>query len=279
MSPQAKAMARQLRRSSDGTGTGSATVATVERAVDVLMCFVESSTRDLGVTEIAEGLGLSKAAVHRVLSSLRARELIELNEDTRRYSLGVGSMRLGLAYLERIDIRRVAHPELVALSGQTNETATLSIRKGRLGVYVDQVVPDREVIMSVGLAEPFPLHAGASSKAFLAFLKPKEIEEYLADQPLEALTPDTVTDAKALRKELGTIHERGWVRSSGERKSGAASVAAPVLDHLGAPIAVVSVCGPQERFSDEFEACRDALLDSTSKLSAKLGWVAPADPT
>ena len=57
----------RARRSANGEG-GSATVATVERAADVLMYFVDAATPDLGVTEIAEGLGLSKAAVHRVLS-------------------------------------------------------------------------------------------------------------------------------------------------------------------------------------------------------------------
>jgi DNA-binding IclR family transcriptional regulator len=253
-------------------GNGSATVATVERAADVLMYFVEAGAPDLGVTEIAEALGLSKAAVHRVLSSLRARELIELNERTRRYALGIASMRLGLAYLERMDVLRVAHPELVALSLQTNETATLSVRHGGHRVYIDQVTPDREVIMSVGLGEPFPLHAGASSKAFLAFLPREEIDAYLTGHPLAALTPGTITDVKALRRHLNEIRKQGWAHSAGERKSGAASVAAPIFDHLGAPIAVVSVCGPLERFSAELDACRQALLASTTRLSAKFGW-------
>ncbi|MEO8347289.1 MAG: IclR family transcriptional regulator, partial [Acidobacteriota bacterium] len=45
--------------------------------------------------------GLSKAAVHRVLASLRSRGLVDLDERTRRYSLGVSTMKLGLAYLDR----------------------------------------------------------------------------------------------------------------------------------------------------------------------------------
>ncbi|MEO7130567.1 MAG: IclR family transcriptional regulator [Dermatophilaceae bacterium] len=251
-------------------------MATVERAADLLTYFVEADAPDLGVTEIAEGLGLSKAAVHRVLSSLRSSDLIELNEETHRYALGVGAMRLGLAYLRRIDIRRMAHPELVALSRLTGETATLSIRTGMSRAYVDQVTPAREVIMSVGLGESFPLHAGGSSKAFLAFLPHEEIEDYLTSGPLEALTSATVVDPVALREELDAIRARGWARSNGERKGGAASVAAPVLNHLGAPIAAVSVCGPSERFLEEFEECRVALLDVTARLSLRLGWQSDA---
>ena len=259
-----------------GDGVASATIATVERAADVLLHFAAVPGPDLGVTEIAESLGLSKAAVHRILASLRSRRLIELDERTRRYSLGVAAMRLGLAYLDRIDVRRLAHPELVALSEQTHETATLSIRTGRTRIYVDQVTPNREVIMSIALGEPYPLHAGGSSKAFLAFLTPEQIEEYVSAAPLEQLTPATVVDVAALRSELKLVRERGWASSLGERKLGAASVAAPVLDAAGKPTAVVSVSGPADRFMAEFDACRDALLAATGRLSARLGFGRPS---
>ncbi|WP_327085135.1 IclR family transcriptional regulator [Nonomuraea sp. NBC_01738] len=252
------------------SGTTSQTVATVERAADVLVRFAEPGTATLGVTELADSLGMSKAAVHRVLASLRSRGLVELDEDSRRYSLGLTAMRLGLAYLDRIDIRGLAGPELAGLSARTGETATLSIRTGRARVYIDQVTPPREVIMSVRLGEPHPLHAGASSKAFLAFLPEEEIAAYLADS-LEQVTPATVTDPGKLATELALIRRRGYAMSISERKSGAASVAAPVLDHHGLPAAVVSVSGPAERFIGEADACASALLETTDRLSARLG--------
>ncbi|MFE3448995.1 IclR family transcriptional regulator [Nonomuraea sp. NPDC059194] len=249
---------------------GSQTVATVERAADILVLFAESGALTLGVTEIAESLGMSKAAVHRVLASFRTRGLVELDEESRRYSLGLTAMRLGLAYLDRIDVRRLAGPELIELSRRTNETATLSIRTGDSRVYIDQVTPEREVIMSVSLGVPYPLHAGGSSKAFLAFLSDGEIVEYLR-QPLTRLTASTVTDHDRLRTELALIRRRGYAMSIAERQSGAASVAAPVLDHHARPVAVISVCGPAERFVGEADACAAALLEVTDRLSAQLG--------
>lgn len=248
------------------------TIATVERAADVLVHFVESDQSTLGITEIADALGLSKAAVHRILASLRTRELIELDELTRRYSLGVMSMKLGLAYLDRIDVRRIAHPELVRLSERTAETATLSVRSGWSRFYVDQATPRREVIMSVSLGTPYPLHAGGSSKAFLAFLPDDEVEAYLAQPELARLTPDTIVDKTKLRRELTRTRKRGYAQSFAERQSGAASVAAPILDHTGRPAGVISVCGPVERFRGEAEACSEPLLETTRRLSIKLGY-------
>ncbi|MFI0349108.1 IclR family transcriptional regulator [Actinomadura sp. 9N407] len=252
--------------------SSSKTVATVERAVDVLVLFAEPGSTTLGVTEIAERLSLSKAAVHRILASLRVRGLIQLDEYTRRYALGVTTMRLGLAYLDRIDIRRIAAPELEGLSRSLSETATLSIRTGDSRVYVDQVTPSREVMMSVNLGFPYPLHAGGSSKAFLAFLDEEEIDAYFAGTPLVRLTERTVVDEKALRRELKTIRRRGYAQSIAERQPGSASVAAPVLDHHGRPAGVISVCGPAERFRGEAKKCAEALLEVTRKLSAEIGY-------
>ena len=88
MSPTAKSVA-------GAESHGSATIATVERAADILLHLANTRGPDFGITELSEQLGMSKAAIHRVLASLRSRGLVDLDERTRRYSLGVGALRLG----------------------------------------------------------------------------------------------------------------------------------------------------------------------------------------
>jgi len=247
------------------------TIGAVERAADLLNAFTELDGANAGVTELSERLGLSKAVVHRILASLRARGFIDLDEQTRRYSLGPASLALGLTYLQQIDVRDVARSVLRDLSDQTNETATLSIRRGDVRMYVDQVTPAREVKMTVQLGHPYPLHAGGSSKAFLAHLSAAHVAEYLAG-PLEALGENTITDPVLLRRNLGEIRKLGYAASFGERQEGAASIAAPVFDHENETVAVISVCGPVERFRDEVDAIAPVLLEATQELSRKLGW-------
>ncbi|MGH3276265.1 MAG: IclR family transcriptional regulator [Streptosporangiaceae bacterium] len=258
-----------------GAGSGSNSATTVERAADILLLFASSSAPQLGVTEIAHSLGMSKSAVHRILASFRNKNLLELDPDSRKYALGPTILSLGSKYLGKLNIRKVAAGELAALSRETSETATLSVRTGDRRIYIDQVTPDREVLMSVQLGLAYPLHAGASSKAFLAFLPQNEIDRYLAGE-LEQVTDRTVTDLSLLREELTAIRARGWARSRGERQPGAGSVAAPVLDSQRFPLAVVSVCGPAERMAGEIDMCADHLLRATSRISARLGHGAPA---
>ncbi|MGH3230802.1 MAG: IclR family transcriptional regulator [Streptosporangiaceae bacterium] len=254
----------------DGRQARGNSAATVERAADVLLLFARSTASRLGVTEIARTLGLSKPAVHRILSSLRNKGIVELDPISRKYMLGPVIVSLGLTYLNKLDVRKVAGPELADLSRITSETATLSVRTGHSRVYVDQVTPGREVLMSVQIGIPYPLHAGSSSKAFLAFLPDEEIEQYL-QEPLRKLTPHTVTDPRKLRRELAEIRERGWAQSLGERQPGAGSVAAPILDYRSYPLAVVSVCGPAERLAGEVATCARHLLASTRRISVRMG--------
>ena len=258
---------------------GSQSIAAVERALDVLLLFGRQARPDLGVTEISGQLGLSKAAVHRILTSLKSRDLVSVDAQSRRYSLGPAALGLGRAYLARIDLRSMASPELAWLSAESRETATLSIRNGDSRMYVDQVVPDREVRMEVAIGVPYPLHAGSSSKAFLAFLTPGEIEAYVdrharGQSALPAVTDATITDPKALLAELAKVRQRGYAVSLGERQAGAASVAAPILDQDGRPVAVISVSGPIERFRDEVHDCAELLVEATGRLSARMGHAA-----
>ncbi len=254
------------------TPAAGQTIAGIERALDALSLFAESDSPSLGVTEIAQELGLSKAVVHRILASFRAKGFVELDEHTRRYSLGPRILFLGLTYLDRIDVVSVARTVMVRLSEQTAETATLSLRSGDHRVYVDQVTPSRDVKMSVSLGLSYPLHAGASSKAFLAFLPPAEIDAYLAGPALLALTPKTQVDPRKLRKELAQIREVGYAQSFGERMEGAGAVAAPVFGRDGTPDGVISICGPIERFRDEADRAAELLLAETTDASARLGF-------
>ncbi|WP_027343181.1 IclR family transcriptional regulator [Hamadaea tsunoensis] len=257
----------------DDGDSGSRSIAAVERAMDVLLLFGRSGQPDLGVTEIATALDLTKAAVHRILTALRSRDLITVDPNTRRYALGHAAIALGRAYLARTDLRAMAAPELRQLSATTGETATLSLRRGDTRLYVDQVVPDQELRMEVALGIPYPLHAGGSSKVFLAFGTESDVDAYLERHPLTAVTEKTVTDPAKLRRQLAAIRKRGYATSAGERQIGAASIAAPVFDHDGHVVAVLSVAGPAMRFQHEDDTLAEAVVAAAGRVSAQLGHI------
>jgi IclR family acetate operon transcriptional repressor len=250
-------------------GGTTQTIAAVERAADVLLVFREQDRAVLGVTEISELTGFSKAVVHRILNSLRLSNFITFDPESKRYGLGPAAVALGLTYLEHLDVRGVAKPLMIRLGEETGETITLSMRNGWERTYIDQVTPAREVRMVVQLGQTFPLHAGASSKAMLAALGDDEVEAYLAGD-LAPITERTVVDRDALRTDIAAIRDRGYSVSSGERLAGATAVGAAILDHEGSPVAAMSVAGPAERFED-VETVGPLLVTMATTASRALG--------
>lgn len=249
-------------------------VAAVDRTLDVLGQFISVPEARLGVTEIADNLGMSKAVVHRILVSCRGRDWLSFDEESRRYRLGPQALHLGLSAVARLDLGAEVRASLQRLSLLTEETATHSVRVGWNRVYVDQSPSIHDIRMVVQIGSSYPMHAGATGKAMLAFQTEEFREGYLAGQDLRAMTAHTVTNPVRLREELALVRERGWALSAGEREVGAASVAAPVLDRTGYAVGAVSVCGPKERAEPRLEEFAAAVTEETARLAARLGRLA-----
>src|SRR5215471_19482027 len=187
----------------------------IDRALAVLGVLAEAS-QPMGVTEIARRVGLPKSVVHYHVSALVRNRYVEARPD-RRYGLGHAALRLGRGNHSNVELRARALPYMRELHHETLETVTLSVLVGRERVYVDQLVSPREIKLSVELGRPFPLHAGASGRAILAFLQ-EDARESILKQPLERLTSQTVTDRAHLRSLLVATRESGVAVSHNERQ-------------------------------------------------------------
>ncbi len=241
----------------------------IDRALAVLGVLADA-TAPMGVTEIARRVGLPKSVVHYHVSALVRNRYVEVRPD-RRYGLGHAALRLGRGNYSNLELRASALPHMRTLHHETWETVTLSVLVGRERVCVDQLVSPQEIKLAVELGRPFPLHAGASGRAIMAFL-PGDAQEALLSEPLERLTPQTVVDPAGLRALLDSVRSVGVAVSHSERQEGAASVSAPVFDNHGVA-GSISVCGPEYRFDEaSLERYRPLLKSAAGQLSRELGW-------
>jgi DNA-binding IclR family transcriptional regulator len=232
---------------------------------DILLLFLHQPG-GIGITEAARRLGLSKAVVHRVLRSLEDRAFVRFDGRTRLYVLGPAVSALGAKALGRTDLRTAAMPVLRRLQHETGETTTVSALVGNHRVYLDQVVSLAEIKMTVEIGRAWPLHAGSSSRAILAFA-PRELREQVLAGELPGLTPITITDRAALAASLEQVRARGVAISRGERQPGAGSIAAPVFGPEGTVVGAISVCGPVDRFTGEVT---DWLIQRTIAAAAEV---------
>jgi DNA-binding IclR family transcriptional regulator len=244
----------------------------VARVVGVLDAFVDAN-RDLGVTEIAAQLGLSKSVVHRLVTALAEAGYLAHVATTRRYSLGRKAIRMGQVALGQMDVRQRALPHLRELAATTRETTTLSLLKGDQRVYVEQVESAHEVRQAVEIGGIAQLFAGASGKAMLAFLSTARRSSILRQAANAQLSDGSTVDARALARELETVRRRGYATSQNERVVGAVSAAAPVFDHHGNVVGSISVAGVTLRHGRKEQEQFGKLAAATAaRLSAELGW-------
>jgi len=227
------------------------------RVVAVLEAFLDG-VPDLGVTELSRRLDCSKSVVHRILAALTERGFVVADPATHRYRLGPNARRLGDVASEHQDLGAQALPHLRRIRERTGETATFSVRRGAVRVYVEQVESRHVVRQTVRVGEEAPLHLGASGKAILAFLP-------------ESAWPSGAGGA-ALGADLRRIPRRGYATSQGERIPGAASVAAPVFDREGSVVGSISVAGVVVRTEARQTAVYGSIVQTEADaLSRKLG--------
>jgi DNA-binding IclR family transcriptional regulator len=227
-------------------------VQSVERAAALLRAVAAASGSSATATALAETVGLNRTTTWRILATLEQQGLVSLDRGTGRYALGFGLIDLA-GQAGGASLVRSSHAVLRRLTSETGETAALAVMRDGALVYVAEETPD-VAFLAGWLGREASLHATATGKALLAFSDPQKLRDLLQlprGGRLARLTSSTITSLTELQKDLHQAHTRGFSVSRGEAMESAWGVAAPVLDTVGRPVAILSLWGPPERVTEE----------------------------
>ena len=222
-------------------------VRSVDRAAALLLALGESQG-EAGVTELARRLGLHKSTASRLLATLQKRGLVEQDDETGKYRLGLVVIRLAEQAERTLDLRGIALPELERLARLTHETTGLGILEGDTMLAVAQVDGPNLIAVGDWTGRATPLHCVASGKVLMAALAEREVLR-IVRRGLVSYTERTITELEPLLEELARIRRRGYATALGEYEMGLNAVAAPVHDARGNVIAAVDIWGPAFRLT------------------------------
>jgi DNA-binding IclR family transcriptional regulator len=225
-------------------GLPASRVQSVDRAMVLLRAVAAASGAESATPALAEASGLNRATAWRILTTLETHGMVSCDRVTGRWSVGLSVVEIA-GSVGAEGLISAGHEVLERLSSVTGETADLAVLRGGGVTYVDEV-RSSAIVSAKWLGRTVPLHATSTGKALLAFVGERQVERLLP-VPLEAHTPTTVTDRDQLHAELVLTRERGYATCRGELESQLHGVSAPILDHGGRPIGVVSIWGPQLR--------------------------------
>ena len=224
---------------------GGNAVRCVDRAAALLLALGECEG-EAGVTELARRLGLHKSTASRLLATLQRRGLVEQDEESGRYRLGLVMIRLAERAERTLDLGGIARPELERLARATRETVSIGIAEGDTCLTVAQVDGPNMVACPDWTGRSTPLHCVASGKVLLAAMAERDVLR-IARPGLPALTERTITRLESLIEELARVRRRGFATAFSEWTQGTNGIAVPVLDARGRVIAAVAVWGPAFR--------------------------------
>jgi DNA-binding IclR family transcriptional regulator len=257
----------------NATNSGSrrrGTIQSVDRSARILKALA-SGPRRLGVSQLADQLGLSRPTVHGLLQTLQAHGFVEQDRDSDKYQLGAGLLHLGNSYLDHNELRArsIVHAEQLAQS--SGEAVRVGVLHGPSVVIVHHVFRPDAVFQVLEVGAQLPAHASALGKAMLAWADPSVIAELTAE-PLARLTNRTL-GAAGLRSELDDVREKGLARERDEAVLGEASVAAPIFDHGGHAVGAIGVAGDTQRVLPRGPArgLAPAVVEAARAISRELG--------
>jgi IclR family acetate operon transcriptional repressor len=220
-------------------------VTSVDNALWLLQLVAERQA--LRVAEAAELLGVARSTAHRLLNALRKRGFVMQDRPNGAYRPGPALNEIGLAAINRIDIRRVARPVLEELREVTQETVSLAVLEGTNIRFVDCVESGRSVRVGNRTGVVRQAHASAVGKAILAELSPAELERRYPSEELPPNTATSLTDRAALFEQLAEVRAQGYALNWEESSDGVSAVAVALHDTSGTPIASMGIAAPTSR--------------------------------
>ncbi|MBT2521590.1 IclR family transcriptional regulator [Arthrobacter sp. ISL-28] len=265
--------------SPDTTGNGDTKGASViVNAIAVLRTFSVDEPL-LGVTEIANRVGLHKSTVSRILATFEQEHLVERDPETRRFRLGLGLIAVAGPLLAELEERRVAYPVLRELAEQTGETSALMVWSGADAMCVEQIASHHQIKHTTPLGARYNDALSASVQVFLAAESPERVRTLLRSGSISYPgLDDTGLDDYMVR--LKDVARRGWAINYGESSLDEVGVAAPVYDHRGDTVAAVLIPAPRFRVSpDTLQSLGESCLAAARRVTSRLGGAIPSPPS
>ena len=209
----------------------------LDRAVLILTTIADQPR---SLAELCQATKLPRATAHRLATALETHRMLSRTADGR-WSIGSALTSLGSGSSDTlID---AATPIMNALMQRTGESVQLYRLTGTSRTCIASKEPPSGLQNTVPVGSRMPLTAGSSAHVFMAYAPPT----------------------------LQRVRSTGYAESVSEREPGLASLSAPVFDHTGNIVAVLSISGPAERLRPHPGArWATELIDAAKNLGAAL---------
>ena len=248
-------------------------VPALERGLAIINMFSRGRST-VTVPEIVAELGLPRASVFRLVTTLEACGYIERISQSHAFHLGPRALAAALEYLYSFDAADIARPILERVRDEIGATAQLAVRDGTNVIYIARAVA-HEGKGSAPARLPRTMHTAhivASGRALLFDLAPAALAALFAEFDFTRFPPPAPQTLGELAAILAADAELGYSIARDIQGTKVTGVAVPVRARDGKPIAAVTVFGQLLGDLALERRALDRVADAAAMISLGLGF-------
>lgn len=246
-------------------------IQSLARAFEILDFFQEES--EMGISNIAEKMGLSKSTVYGLVNTLVKYNYLEQDDITKKYRLGLKLFEMGTIVESRMDIRREANSYCNMLSEKYGLTVHLATHYEGEVVYLEKYAQRDFIIVYSQVGKRAPMTCTGVGKAMLAYLDQDYIDRYILSKPFPVKTVNSISNERQLTKSLVSVRKTGYALDDEEIALGLKCVAAPIFKQGGKVIAAISVSAMKSSIDEEeFNSIAEDVVMCANEISARFGY-------
>jgi IclR family transcriptional regulator, KDG regulon repressor len=233
---------------------------------------VARSRDGINLAELSRKVGLHNSTTFHLVKTMVSLGYIRQIKDDKRYRIGRPLFALAANALDEIEMVSLATPVLEDLSRTTGESGHFAVPMGDSVVVIARTAGAGAFQLTERVGVVRPAHCTALGKVILATLKPEQLDGFFKRVELSPVTPNSITDAAALRKTIEEVRQSGIAFDDGEFNPEVRCIAVPVKDFSGQIMGAVGISGPIWRLTIQaLQGRAQAVQAAARRLSAEFG--------
>lgn len=244
-------------------------IGSVENALELLLMLSRNET--VGVSEVAEAVGIAPSSAHRLLKTLCSCNFA-VQAPHRRYSRGPAFFWLGDGSIQtNKTLRKLLGPWLEEITKDLGETSHLVVLEGCSIRFLKSVEANRDFKVNSRAGRLFPAHRTSSGKVLLSNLANEEVLDLYSSYNSSS-AKEVLGNFDQFLNELDKTRHQGFGLNLEESEAGLVSISACVKTWTGRQIAAFSISMPTVRLKlSDTEKLGRRMIEYASRAEASLG--------